>query len=254
MPASEDRKTEANLSMTPEIIYSDADLIVVNKPPGLAVHGSLDPKVKRGDEKESTLVDFLLGEFPEIKTVGDDPEHRPGIVHRLDKNTSGVIVAARNQAAFLELKTLFQKRLVEKTYRAIVCGKVKNREGIISFPIGRLAANPLKRGVGRSRSRIRGAREAVTAYTALKMGEKYSLLELKPKTGRMHQIRVHLKAIGHPVACDTLYGGKNVCCPEGCSRQLLHAFALSFSFPEGRRLNFEAEMPEDFALAEKQIF
>lgn len=240
--------------MNIEIIYSDNDLIVINKPPGISVHGSLDPHPKPEDKKEFTLVDFLLDKFPEVKTVGDDPKHRPGIVHRLDKNTSGVMVAARNQTAFLALKQLFQTRQVEKTYRAIVCGRVKDKEGVISCAIGRMVNNPLKRGAVGGRNRIRGAREAETCYSVLKTSDQYSLVELKPKTGRMHQIRVHLKAIGHPIACDTVYGGKNVCCPEGCSRQLLHASSLSFSFPEGRRLNFEAEAPEDFALAEKRLF
>ncbi|MBI2055995.1 MAG: RluA family pseudouridine synthase [Candidatus Sungbacteria bacterium] len=237
-----------------EIIYSDENLIIVNKPPGISVHGSLDPHKEKKGEQESTLVDFLLDAFPEVKTVGDDPEHRPGIVHRLDKNTSGVMVVARNQAAFLALKTLFQTRQVEKTYWAIVCGRVKNKEGIISYAIGRSVNNPLKRGAVQGSNRIRGAREAVTLYSVLKLSDQYSLVELKPKTGRMHQIRVHMKTIGHPIACDSLYGGKNVCCPEGCSRQLLHASSLSFSYPEGRRFTFEAELPQDFALAEKQLF
>lgn len=235
-----------------EVVYVDQDLIVINKPFGLLVHGSLTPRIT--DKKESTLVDFLLDTFPEVRTVGDDPIHRPGIVHRLDKNTSGIMVVARNQETFLALKNIFQQRLVEKTYYAIVCGRVKNREGVISDPIGRLVGNPLKRGVERGRSRIRGTRDAVTQYRLMQAGERYSLLELKPKTGRMHQLRVHLKSIGHPVACDPIYGGKNVCCPDGCSRQLLHAFSLSFSFPEGRRLNFEADVPEDFRVAKKQLF
>lgn len=238
--------------MNIEIIYQDEDIVVLNKPSGISMHGSLGHHT--AEKKEHTLADFLLDMFPEVKTVGDDPINRPGIVHRLDKNTSGVVMAARNQETFFALKTLFQKRLVVKTYRAIVCGQVKNRVGVISLPIGRLVANPLKRGVAQGHSRIRGAREAVTEYVRLKQGEHYSMLEVRPKTGRMHQIRVHLKAIGHPVACDYTYGGKNICCPKGCSRSLLHAYSLSFSYPEGRRLNFEAGLPEDFTLAEKQLF
>ncbi len=238
--------------MNIEIIYQDKDLIAINKPSGLSVHGSLTPD--KSKEKESTLVDFLLDKFPEVALVGDDPVGRPGIVHRLDKNTSGVMVVARNQNAFLALKNLFQKRLVEKTYRAIVCGRVKKREGIISLPIGRLVNNPLKRGIEIGRSRIRGARDAVTHYHVRRATDEFSLLLLMPKTGRMHQLRVHMKAIGHPIACDRVYGGKNVCCPENTLRSLLHAQSLSFSFPEGRRLYFEADLPEDFALAEKRIF
>lgn len=255
-----------------EVIYADRDLIVINKPPGIPVHG--------GDRVQGeTVADFLLEKFPEISDVGDlstsseQVNLRPGIIHRLDKNTSGVMVVARNQQSFEALKELFQKRLVEKTYLAIVCGKLREKRGTINMPIGRVVKNPLKRGVATHRSKIRGEREAVTEYCVLRENDKYSLVELKPKTGRMHQLRVHLKAIGHPVACDKIYGGKKVCCPrttgisgessspvggraslEGVARQLLHAQALAFSFPEGKRWRFEADLPNDFSVALKQIF
>ena len=228
-----------------EIIYSDEDLIVINKPPGISVHGGVRVE-------GPTVVDFLLPKFPEIKEVGEDPI-RPGIVHRLDKNTSGVMVVARNQNVFFALKELFQKRLVEKKYRAICCGSFKEKQGTINFPIGRLVSNPLKRGVEQGSRKIRGAREAMTEFKVLKNGKDFSLLELKPKTGRMHQLRVHLAAIHHPVACDEMYGGKKVCCPSGAARQLLHASSISFSYPEGRKLEFEAEVPRDFVVAENQI-
>ena len=244
-----------------EVIYSDKDLIVVNKPAGVSVHGGSNV---RGE----TLVDFLLEKFPEISNVGDEPSLRPGIVHRLDKDTSGVMVVARNQKSFEALKELFKKRVVEKTYWAVVCGTPQKSSGVINLPIGRLVKNPLKRGVAEGKRKIRGEREAVTEYKVLKSGGEvrlpagsrtsdskvYSLVELKPKTGRMHQLRVHLKAIGHPVACDKVYGGNNVCCPGGASRQLLHAKSISFSFPEGRKLFFEADAPDDMALAIKGIF
>ncbi len=228
------------------IIYKDANIIVVNKPPGVSAHGG---ETVSGP----TVTDFLLSQFPEVAHVGDDPESRPGIVHRLDKDTSGIMVAARNQETFEALKELFKSRKIEKTYWAIVCGRMRERIGVISAPIGRLVAQPLKRGVEQGRSRIRGARDAVTEYRVIKTGDAYSLVELKPKTGRMHQLRVHLKSIGYPIACDVIYGGKNVCCPEGCHRQLLHARSLSFSFPEGTRLNFEADVPEDFAVALEKL-
>lgn len=234
-----------------EIIYADSDIIVINKPPGMPVHAG-------GSVSGKTAVDFLLEKFPELRGVGED-SLRPGIVHRLDKDTSGVMAVARNQKSFAALKELFQKRLVEKTYIAVVCGIPKRSKGVISFPIGRLARNPTKRGavVGDricAKSGLRGAREAATEYRVLKASEKFSLVELYPKTGRMHQLRVHLKAIGHPVACDKKYGGKKVCCPPGANRQLLHAKSLSFSFPEGRKLYFEADPPSDFSLAEHSVF
>ncbi|MDP3778917.1 MAG: RluA family pseudouridine synthase [bacterium] len=222
-----------------EIIFQDENIIVINKPPGVSAHGG---ETVSGP----TVADFLLPQFPEISTVGDDPINRPGIVHRLDKDTSGLMVVARNQPTFETLKELFKTRSVEKIYWGVVCGTPRDREGVVSAPIGRLVRQPMKRGVEQGRSRIRGARDAVTHYRVLKHDETYALVELKPKTGRMHQLRVHMKSIGHPIACDQLYGGKNVCCPEGCHRQLLHARSLSFSFPEGRRLSFEADVPEDF--------
>ncbi len=262
-----------------EIIYSDADIIVVNKPAGMMAHGKEGENARSArasllshQGEMSTVAGILAEKFPEIRTVGDTPAARPGIVHRLDKDTSGIMAVARNQKSFLALKTLFQTRAIEKRYWAIVCGAPKRKSGVIDFPIGRLAKNPTKRGVALGNAVIRGGRDAITEYKVLRPGEKFSLVELMPKTGRMHQLRVHLKAIGHPVACDRKYGGKNVCCPmapdaraspratgaraspEGVSRQLLHARSLIFSFPEGRRLYFEADPPEDFAIAESAIF
>ncbi|MBI3442402.1 MAG: RluA family pseudouridine synthase [Candidatus Sungbacteria bacterium] len=236
-----------------EVIYEDHDMIVINKPAGIAVHGGISVSGK-------TLVDMLLEKFPEIRAVGDDPATRPGIVHRLDKDTSGVMVVARTQESFELLKNLFKTRQVEKIYLAIVCGTPKQKIGAITFPIGRLVKNPLKRGVEiPSRivrpdghpSVIRGSREAHTEYRVLKSGQTYSLLELKPKTGRMHQLRVHLKALGSPIACDRVYGGKHICCPFPNGRQLLHAQSLAFTFPGMGRLLFEADPSEDFTLAQE---
>jgi RluA family pseudouridine synthase len=194
-----------------------------------------------------------VARFPDIAGVGDDPA-RPGLVHRLDRDTSGVMVVARNQASFSALKEIFQKRRAEKTYLAVVCGRMRAQEGAIDFPIGRMARNPTMRGAATGRAALRSVRDALTRFRVLKTSADYTLVELYPKTGRMHQLRVHLKAIGHPVACDTKYGGAKVCCPAGCGRQLLHARALAFSFPEGRRLFFEAEPPTDMALAIRSIF
>ena len=232
-----------------DILYSDHDIIVVNKPPGLPIHSG-------GSVFGRTLADELLERFPEIAGVGEDAT-RPGIVHRLDRDTSGVMVVARNQKSFTVLKETFQKRLAEKTYLAIVCGVPKEKEGVINLPIGRMARDPTKRGVVAGRNVVRGVRDASTAYRVIKTGGGMALVELKPKTGRMHQLRVHMKAIGFPVACDVKYGGKNVCCHVGAAkprRQMLHAQSLSFSHPAGHKLFFEADPPEDFALALKAFF
>lgn len=239
-----------------EIIYSDEDIIVINKPPGVSVHPALVRKGGTGGGDSvigPTVTDALLEKFPDIAGVGENPI-RPGLVHRLDRDTSGIMIVARNQKSFFALKDIFKERRAAKTYRAIICGRPRASRGAIDFPIGRMANNPTKRGVVQGRNAIRGARDAETHYEVLKAGEQYSIAELRPKTGRMHQLRVHMKAIGHPIACDTKYGGKNVCCPPGCGRQLLHARSLSFSYPAGRKLYFEADPPEDFMLAEKSVF
>lgn len=228
-----------------EIVYQDSNLIVINKPPGISVHGG-------NSVSGPTVADFLKKEFPETTAVGDEPNVRPGIVHRLDKNTSGIMVIARNQKTFETIKELFQKRLVEKTYLAIVCGTPKEKKGIISLAVGRLAKNSAKRGAEEKPGMIKNPREAITHYRVLKTGEKFSLVELTPKTGRMHQIRIHLKALGHPVACDTIYGGKNVCCPTDSTRHMLHARSLLFSIG-GKRFFFETDPPTDFQLAKEKI-
>ena len=227
-----------------EIIYKDLDMVVINKPAGISVHGG---ETIRGE----TLVDFLLEQFPEIKNIGDPPIYsgqaniRPGIVHRLDKDTSGVMVIARNQKSFEILKKIFKERMAEKKYLALLCGKLKNKFGVINEPIGRLIKNPFKRGPADKKKAIRGAKEAITEYRVKKEYGEYSIVEFTPKTGRMHQIRVHAKLLGNPIACDKIYGGKSVCCPEGLNRMFLHAKSLSFSFGEGKRFSFEADLPED---------
>lgn len=220
--------------MAPVLIYKHPDFLVIDKPTGLSVH-------RGAGVKGRTLADWLVAHYPEVKTVGDDPRERPGIVHRLDKDTSGVIVAARNKNAFESLKRLFKERQIEKTYLALVLGMPAKRSGSIDSPIGRLAANPVKRGTG---PRTRGVRSAKTEYRILERIGNFSLLAVKPKTGRTHQIRVHLASIGHPVAGDRIYGGTKATDP-GTGRQFLHAWRLAFSYPEGRRWQFEAALPQD---------
>ncbi len=227
---------------TPELIYQDADLIVVSKPAGMPVH----------EAKHSTdysLCDWLLERFPEIKDVGDiraneNVPYRPGIVHRLDKQTSGVMVVARNQESFIRLKEIFKSRAIEKIYTALVCGRLKENTGTIASPIGRIVTTPTKMGIPSGRGKLRLVKDASTEYKVLKKFENTALLEIHPKTGRMHQIRVHLASIGHPVAGDTVYGGKNVCLKE-LGRYFLHASSLSFSFREGSRLTFSADLPPE---------
>ena len=216
------------------LIHAERDFLVLDKPAGISVHGG--PGV-RG----RTVADWIIERYPETKGVGDEPALRPGIVHRLDRNTSGVMIVARNQEAFEKLKQLFKDRRVEKTYLALVVGTPKRKIGVIDAPIGRMASNPTKRGTG---PRVRGGRKAMTEYRTLERIGSYTLLEVKPKTGRMHQIRVHLASIGTPVAGDTSYGGTRTRI-EHLDRQFLHAWRLAFSYPEGRRWQFDAPLPKD---------
>ena len=238
---------ERNKTAEPELIYADDDIIVVSKPAGMPVH-----EAKHSTDR--TLTDWLLERFPEIESVGDVPAdeakaihlYRPGIVHRLDKLTSGVMVVARNQESFLRLKELFQSRAVSKVYLALACGHLKEQRGTITGALGRLASSPTKMGILGARGGIRMPKEAVTEYAVLEQFSAAALLEVRPRTGRMHQIRVHLASIGHPVAGDVVYGGRGVCFRE-LGRQFLHAATLSFAFREGQMLSFSAELPKELA-------
>ena len=245
--------------MNLSIIYQDNDIVVVNKPAGIVTHrANLKSKISKikTEEKELFLTDWLAEKFPEMKKVGDLPAGRqasnlrPGIVHRLDKDTSGVLVAARNQKSFEFLKNQFQKREVVKKYLALVEGNLKNDlpagqagNGVIALPIGRSASDFRKKLA--SDSAKGELREAITEYKVLERFPNHTLIEAYPKTGRTHQIRVHFKAIGHPIVCDSLYGGKRMTCPFGLAHHFLHANFLEFVSPSGARLKLEADLPED---------
>lgn len=228
-----------------EELFKNENFIVINKPSGLVIHSN-------GKTKEETLVDWILENYPEIKGVGEamgDIE-RPGIVHRLDRETSGVIIITRTQEAYDVLKKQFQNREVKKTYKAFVYGKVKNDSGIIDRPIARSASDFRKWSAQRG---SRGKkREALTEYLVIERGEEYSFIELYPKTGRTHQIRVHLKAINYPVICDKLYATKRECA-LGFNRLALHSESIEFSDLKGKKIKVEAPLPEDFQKALKYI-
>lgn len=217
------------------IIYEDSDIIVVNKPAGVVTHPDKD-------HKEGTLIQEVLKIRPDIAGVGEDPL-RPGIVHRLDKETSGVLLVARNQKAFEFLKSQFGGREIKKKYIALVQGNVKENSGVIDLPIGKSGSDFRKKLASEKASGK--LRKAITDYKVLERFRDYTLIEAYPKTGRTHQIRAHLKAIGYPVACDSLYGGKRQVCPFGLERHFLHANFLEFSMPGGSRMKIEADLPED---------
>ena len=196
------------------IIYEDNDIIAVNKPAGI-------------EARE------IIGYFPNTQ-----------LAHRLDRDTSGVLLLAKHARAHEYLKRLFYERIIKKTYFALVEGLMKEKEGAIDLPIGRSPRHPSRRVAGMN---VRGkTRQARTLWRVKKYfpRDSYTLLTLFPQTGRTHQIRVHLKAIGHPVVCDKLYLAKRSCL-AGLTRQFLHAFSLEFQTESGSRVRLEADMPED---------
>lgn len=227
--------------MNPEVAYEDKNLLVLNKPAGLLVHGT-------AKSSEPTLADWLLKNYPEVAGVGDDKKTRPGIVHRLDKETSGVIVIARNQPTFEYLKKQFQEHEIKKTYLALVWGKVAQKSGRIEKPIG-IATGSVKRTTRIERAKM--VKEAITSYKVIKFirskAGEFTLLEVEPKTGRTHQIRVHLASIGHPIVGDAIYG-KNRPMPAGLKRQFLHADSIEFTLPNNSRLKVSADLPPELDL------
>lgn len=213
-----------------DVLYADEDLAVINKPSGLLVH----PGAGR---RFGTLVNALLFHFPEVRGVG--PEDRLGIVHRLDRETSGVIVTARSLKAYLELKRQFKNREVKKIYLALLRGHFPEREGTLDWPIGRHPRNGQKYSIESRKPRV-----AITDYTVLARYKAFDLVEVRPHTGRTHQIRVHMAAGGHPVAGDLVYGPEKI--RGEIPRLFLHARKIGFRHPEtGAWLEFEAPLPAD---------
>ena len=225
----------------PKIIYEDKDVLVINKPAGLLVHPTHKKFMYGASPSGKTLIDWLLEKYPAIKKVGDDPANRPGIVHRLDKETSGVMIIAKTQKSFEFLKKQFQARLVKKNYIALVWGKFEMRSGIIEKPMG-IKTGTLKRTVKIDES-TKLVKEAKTIYRVKKELGPYSLVEVEPLTGRTHQIRVHLASIKHPVVGDRLYSQRDL--PAGVKRLFLHAESLELTLPNGEKRKFEAKPPKD---------
>lgn len=232
------------------VLYEDNDVVVISKPAGLVVHSD-------GKREEDTLTDWIDENYPESKGVGEpltlsnsDVIERSGIVHRIDRETSGVMLIAKNQASFLHFKKQFQDRLVGKIYHAFVYGEMKDDDGIIDRPIGRSKKD------FRQWSAQRGARgmmrEAVTHYKVVTRSGGFSFVEVTPKTGRTHQIRVHFKAINHPIVSDSLYAPKKEKA-LGFERLALHAYSIEFNSVGGKKIKVTASYPEDFEKALKII-
>ncbi len=219
------------------IIYEDDDLLVIDKPAGLTVHPA-------PGHPNHTLVNAILSHFSSLPDTDD--WRRPGIVHRLDKDTSGVILVAKNSAAHLNLAAQFKARSVVKTYLVLVKGHLTPEDGVIEAPIDRDRSHRERMAVvaeGRGR-------EARTQYHVLNYTGNYTLLEVRPETGRTHQIRVHLAAIGYPVVGDKVYGVKS----PYLSRQFVHASRLGFKLPStSEYVEFTSDLPSDLAQALKDI-
>jgi len=218
------------------VVYETADVIVVDKPAGMVVHPA--PGHPRG-----TLANALVAHVPGISVGGSQ---RPGIVHRLDKDTSGLIVAAKTDRGRASLITQWESRSVEKIYLALVSGSVADEEAIIDAPVGRDPKNRQRMAV------VRSGRPAVTRFRVLERFPNATLLEVSIETGRTHQIRVHLAFIGHPVVGDQLYGRVRQTDPH-VERQFLHASALAFQLPDGERLRLESPLPDELRAALEEL-
>lgn len=216
----------------PRLIAETPGFVALEKPAGLLVHPGPHPT------SEPTLVDWLLERYPEMRDVGDAPDVRPGIVHRLDRATSGVMVAARTQEAFMALKEMFQARDMTKEYRALVHGVLHPAEGRIDRAIG-IKPRTTKRSVFSTQM----SKPAVTRYAVVAQLARIAYVAAFPETGRTHQIRVHFASLGHPLLGDTLYAPKRT--EPAVARLMLHAHRLSFRF-RNEDFSFDSPLPEAF--------
>ena len=220
-----------------EVLFEDKDIIVINKPPGLVVHPG-------AGHRQHTLVNALLSHCPTLSGIGG--KERPGIVHRLDKETSGCLVVAKNDWAHRELSRQFAERWVEKIYLALVAGKLRKEAGTIEEKIGRHPVHRQRMSVASARGR-----PAKTDYRVVCSGDQASLVECRLYSGRTHQIRVHLHHLGHPVLGDKVYAAHLA---KNFPRHMLHAWKLGFRHPcSGESKSFEAPLPDDFTTAMKAV-
>lgn len=226
-----------------KILYEDKDIVAVDKPAGLVVHSD-------GKTEEPALTDWVLKNYPKTANVGEPIEtsqgkmiERPGIVHRLDRGTSGVILIAKTKKGHAHLKEQFQNQLISKKYYAFVHGDMKEQWGTIDKPIGKSPTDFRRWSAGRG---ARGEmRPAETWWNLVAFQDGYSFVEVEPKTGRTHQIRVHFKSIQHPVVCDSLYAPEKKC-ELPLERTALHAFSITFTSTAGKKVTVQSPLPKDF--------
>lgn len=252
-------------------LFENESVIALDKPAGVSVHGD-------GKRKEFTVADFVLENFKKLKNVGEnvfvnvegkDVEiKKPGIVHRIDKETTGVLLLAKNQGSYLNLKEQFQNHKIRKEYLALVHGNIRNETGIIDYPIARSKSDFRKKEIVKvsieGEEKFRGEeRESLTRYKVVKRlefaGITCTLAVFFPESGRTHQIRVHAKSIGHPIVGDHLYGPKNLKVEKAIFgkypvRQLLHAKSITFHDPlSGEVVKVEAPLPSDFDFLNSKV-
>ena len=242
------------MDLTPFILYEDDDILAINKPAGIVVHGD-------GRTKEPSVSEWFIQKYPLAKGVGEmirleggEVIDRSGVVHRLDRDTSGVLLLAKTQDGFEHLKSQFLERTIQKTYMAFVYGLVKEDHGTLSMKIGKSPSDFRKYSAGRGV--VGEMRDAVTYFQVLKRGEekdeKWSLIEAKPKTGRTHQIRVHFQSLQRQVICDKLYAASKPAM-LGFKRLALHARKVEFADMNNNPISIKADFPEDFLEAFKAI-
>lgn len=228
-----------------DILYEDKNLLVIDKPAEIIVYSERQTKQKN-------LIGELLKKYPYLRNAGEKPRY--GIVHRLDKNTSGILLIAKNNKTLNFLQKEFKARRVKKKYIALVVGKIKENFGTIKTLIGRSKKNRKKQKIYLPNEPSSGAkREAKTYYRVVKRFREYSLLEIEPKTGRKHQIRAHFAYLHHPIAGDKIYGFKNQPCPKKLSRQFLHASYLKIKLPNRPIKEFKSRLPKELSEIIKNI-
>lgn len=222
---------------TPQIVFEDDSLLILNKPAGWITNSA-------STTKDQPVIQSWLTKNYDYE-IAKSEEMRSGVVHRLDKPTSGILIIAKTKKAFESLQGQFKERQIQKTYLALVHGKV-DPQGEINAPVGRLPWNRRRFGI------LPGGREAVSFYKTIKTykykNNLYSLVEVMPKTGRTHQIRIHLKHINHPIVADDFYAGRKTARDDlkWCPRLFLHAYKINFMHPKkGERVEFEADLPQD---------
>ena len=229
LPPPPSRLTPQDIPLA--VVYEDADVLVVDKPAGMVVHPAPGHPV-------GTLVNALLGRIPELARLEEG--ERPGIVHRLDRDTSGLMVVAKSRRAHEHVARQLKEREVRKVYNALVEGRLEPDEGVIEAPIGRDARNRKRMAI------VHGGRDASTAYRVVGRLPGYTLIEAYPRTGRTHQIRVHFASLGHPLASDGVYGGRDV----GLDRHFLHASTLGFRLPgDERYVEHHTPLPPELSYA-----